>query len=64
MFREYMADLRGEVLKYAREGKSLEEMRQLIKLPKYERWANYQQWLPLNIEGMHRYIQLHRSPNP
>jgi glyoxylase-like metal-dependent hydrolase (beta-lactamase superfamily II) len=64
MFREYMADLRGEVLKYAREGKSLEEMRQLIKLPKYERWANYQQWLPLNIEGMYRYIQLHRSPNP
>ena len=64
MFGEYMADLRGEVLKYAREGKSLEEMRQLIKLPKYERWANYQQWLPLNIEGMHRYIQLHRSPNP
>jgi glyoxylase-like metal-dependent hydrolase (beta-lactamase superfamily II) len=64
MFREYMADLRGEVLKYAREEKSLEEMRQLIKLPKYERWANYQQWLPLNIEGMYRYIQLHRRPNP
>jgi glyoxylase-like metal-dependent hydrolase (beta-lactamase superfamily II) len=63
MFREYMEDLRGEVLKYAREGKTLEEMTQLIKLPKYERWASYQQWLPLNIEGMYRYIQLHRRPN-
>jgi glyoxylase-like metal-dependent hydrolase (beta-lactamase superfamily II) len=63
MFRGYMEDLRGEVLKYAREGKSLEEMTQLIKLPKYEKWANYQQWLPLNIEGMYRYIQLHRRPN-
>jgi glyoxylase-like metal-dependent hydrolase (beta-lactamase superfamily II) len=63
MFREYMEDLRGEVLKYAREGKSLEEMTQSIKLPKYEKWASYQQWLPLNVGGMYRYIQLHRRPN-
>jgi glyoxylase-like metal-dependent hydrolase (beta-lactamase superfamily II) len=64
MFREYMEDLRGEVLKYAREGKSLDDMKQLIKLSKYEKWAGYQQMLPLNIDGMYQHVQLHRRPNP
>jgi glyoxylase-like metal-dependent hydrolase (beta-lactamase superfamily II) len=64
MYREYMEDLRAEVLKYAREGKSLEEMKTLIKLPKYEQWAGYQQMFPLNIEGMYQHVQMHRRPNP
>jgi hypothetical protein len=59
-----MEDLRGEVLRYAREGKSLDEMKQLIKMTKYEKWAGYQHMLPLNIEGMYRHIQMHRRPNP
>jgi hypothetical protein len=46
-----------------REGKSLEETRQLVKMPKYEKWGNYQQWLPLNVEGMYRYVSLYRRPN-
>ena len=64
MFREYMEELRAKVLKYAREGKSLEDMKTLIRLPKYETWAGYQQMFPLNIEGMYQHIQLHRRPNP
>ena len=64
MFREYLEDLRAAVLKYAREGKSLEEMKTLIKLSKYEKWGGYQQWFPLNIEGMYRHVQLHRLQNP
>jgi glyoxylase-like metal-dependent hydrolase (beta-lactamase superfamily II) len=69
MFREYLQDLHREVLKYAREGKSLEEMQQLIKLPKYEKWFGYQSenpathWLPMNIAGMYREVQSHRRPN-
>jgi glyoxylase-like metal-dependent hydrolase (beta-lactamase superfamily II) len=69
MFREYLQDLHREVLKYAREGKSLEEMQQLIKLPKYEKWFGYQadnpatHWWPLNIAGMYREVQNHRRPN-
>jgi glyoxylase-like metal-dependent hydrolase (beta-lactamase superfamily II) len=31
MFREYLEDLRGAVLRYGREGKSVDEMKQLIK---------------------------------
>ena len=48
----------------AREGKSLEGMKTLIKLPKCEKWASYQQWFLLNIEGMYRHVQLHRLQNP
>lgn len=63
MFRGYLEDLRGEVLQYAREGKSLEDMKQLIKLDKYAKWGGYEQMLPLNIEGMYRLVQMHRRPN-
>ena len=69
-FREYMEDLRNAVLEYAREGKSLEEMKQLITLPKYEKWAGYQharpelRWFPLNIEGMYRHVQTRLRPTP
>ncbi|MGH8056416.1 MAG: MBL fold metallo-hydrolase, partial [Candidatus Entotheonellia bacterium] len=69
-FREYMEDLRNAVLRYAREGKSLEEMKQLITLPKYEKWAGYQherpelRWFPLNIEGMYRHVQTRLRPTP
>lgn len=64
MHREFMEDLRAEVLKYAREGKSVDEAKQRVKLPKYAKWAGYEQWLPLNVEGMYRHVQMHRRPNP
>jgi glyoxylase-like metal-dependent hydrolase (beta-lactamase superfamily II) len=62
MFREYLQDLRGEVLRYAREGKSADEMKQLIKLPKYDAWGP-RDWFPLNIEGMYRLVQANRRGN-
>lgn len=61
--RAYLDDLYEIVLKEARGGKSLEEMQQSIKLPKYGDWGQYKEWLPLNIEGMSRNIQLHRRAN-
>ena len=63
MFREYLEELRAEVSRYVREGKSLEETKHLVKMSKYEKWGNYQQWLPLNVEGMYRYVSLYRRPN-
>jgi hypothetical protein len=48
---------------FIREGKSLDETKQLVKLTKYEKWGNYQQWLPLNVEGMYRYMSIYRRPN-
>jgi len=63
MFREYMEELRDEVLRHAREGKSVDEVKQLVKMPKYATWTNYEQWLTLNVEGMYRHVQMHRRPN-
>ena len=62
MFREYLQDLRGEVMRYAREGKSLDEIKQLVTLPKYAAWGP-KEWFPLNIEGMYRLVQANRRPN-
>lgn len=63
MLRSYMEELRDEILKYARQGKSLEEIKQLVKMEKYSGWGQYKAYLLLNIEGMYRHIQLHRRPN-
>jgi len=63
MFRGYLEDLRGEVITYAREGKSLDDMKRLIKLEKYAKWSGYEQMLPLNIEGMYQHVQMHRRGN-
>ncbi|MGQ0545995.1 MAG: hypothetical protein ACT4P3_11790 [Betaproteobacteria bacterium] len=62
MFREYLQDLRAEVIRYAREGKSLEDMKQLVTLPRYAAWGP-KEWFPLNIEGMHRLVQGNRVGN-
>lgn len=62
LFRAYLAELRGEVSRYLRDGKSLGEIKQLVKMEKYRDWGNYGRYLALNIEGMARYIQIQRNP--
>jgi len=62
MFREYLQDLRDEVTRYAREGKSIDEIKRLVTLPKYAAW-NPKEWFPLNVEGMYRLVQGQRRPN-
>jgi glyoxylase-like metal-dependent hydrolase (beta-lactamase superfamily II) len=59
MFREYLQDLRAEVTRYAREGKSLDEIKQLVTLSKYAAWGP-KEWFPLNIEGMYRLVHANR----
>ena len=61
-FREYLQDLRSEVVRYARDGKSVDEMKQLITLPKYAAWGP-KEWFPLSIEGMYRLVQANRRGN-
>lgn len=62
-FRTYMEELRAEVLKLVREGKSLDEIKQTVKMPKYASWGGYQQMFELNVEGMYRMIQTNRRGN-
>jgi glyoxylase-like metal-dependent hydrolase (beta-lactamase superfamily II) len=46
----YMQDLSAAVKKAAPEGKCIDTAMKEIKLPKYEKWANYETALPMNIE--------------
>jgi glyoxylase-like metal-dependent hydrolase (beta-lactamase superfamily II) len=62
MFREYLQDLRAEVTRYARQGKSLDEIKRLVTLPRYAAWGP-KDWFPLNIEGMYRLVQANRRGN-
>lgn len=61
--RGYLEELREQVLGHLRDGKPVEEIKQLVKLEKYAGWGNYKNYLPLNIEGMARHLQMHRAPN-
>jgi glyoxylase-like metal-dependent hydrolase (beta-lactamase superfamily II) len=61
--RQYLEDLHDAVLAAARAGQSLEEMQASITLDKYQDWGQYQEWRPMNIEGMYNQISLHRRGN-
>jgi glyoxylase-like metal-dependent hydrolase (beta-lactamase superfamily II) len=63
MFREYLEDLRGQVLTLAREGKSLDEIKRTVNLDKYRSWSGFEQMSQLNIEGMYRLVQANRRGN-
>ena len=61
--RAYLEELREQVLGYLRDGKSVDDIKQLVKMDKYGDWGNYKNYLPLNIEGMARHLQMHRLPS-
>lgn len=61
--RRYMEDLYGAVLAAARAGKTLEEVKQSVKLDKYKDWGRYQEWLGLNIEGVYQRVSMQRRGN-
>jgi glyoxylase-like metal-dependent hydrolase (beta-lactamase superfamily II) len=46
----YMEDLSAEVKKAADAGKCFDAAMKEVKLPKYEKWANYESGLPANVE--------------
>ena len=53
--KQYMTDLSDAVRKAAGEGKCFDQAMREIKLPKYERWGSYEQFLPGNIERFCEY---------
>ena len=46
----YLQDLSAAVKQAADDHKCLAQAMREIKLPKYEKWANYDEYLPMNIE--------------
>lgn len=58
--REYLEELRAEVLKLVRERKTVDEIKAVVKMEKYKSWRDYETFLPLNIEGMVQHVNLYR----
>jgi len=48
--REYLTDLSNATRELASQGKCFDEAMRTLKLPKYEGWSGYAQYLPGNIE--------------
>jgi glyoxylase-like metal-dependent hydrolase (beta-lactamase superfamily II) len=53
--KQYMVDLSDAVKQAALAGKCFDDAMKEIKLPKYEKWANYERFLPGNIERFCEY---------
>ena len=62
-FREYMEDLRRQVLELVRLGKSIDGTKAIVDLSLYRDWGQFKRWSPLNIEGMYQRLQLNRRSN-
>lgn len=56
--QQYLVDLQAEVKKYIKKGKTIDEMKKEIALPKYKNWLRYKEWLPLNAEKTYRELSL------
>ena len=61
--RRYLQALYDAVLDAARNGMSLEEMKQSITLDEFKHLSMYDDWRELNIEGMYAQVSLHRRGN-
>jgi glyoxylase-like metal-dependent hydrolase (beta-lactamase superfamily II) len=53
--KQYMIDLSDAVKEAAAQGKCFDTAMKEIKLPKYEKWGNYEQFLPGNVERFCEY---------
>jgi glyoxylase-like metal-dependent hydrolase (beta-lactamase superfamily II) len=53
--KEYLTDLSNATRELAGEGKCFDEAMRTLKLPKYETWSGYAQYLPGNVERFCEY---------
>lgn len=48
--REFYEDLIAAVREAVKQTRDVDKIKEMVKLPKYEKWAMYDRWLPLNVE--------------
>lgn len=53
--KQYMTDLSNSVREAAMQGKCFDTAVKEVKLPQYEKWGNYEQFLPGNVERFCEY---------
>ena len=57
--RNYLEDLMSAVKQAMDAGThSPDKLRKIVKLPKYEHWRSYNEWLPMNIERIWAYYHM------
>ena len=57
--RAYLEDLMAAVkAEFDKGTHSPDKLRQIVKLPKYENWRSYDEWLPMNIERIWAYYHM------
>ena len=61
--REYLEALYNGVLAGLRAGKSPEEIKSTLELSKYKSFGMFDQWGPMNIDGMIKQVSMHRRGN-
>jgi len=52
----YLEEMREAVLKGLKAGKSVDQLKQSIKMEKYSSWGSYDNWRELNVQGMARHL--------
>jgi cyclase len=52
--REFLEKLVEEVSKAIKDGKTIDQAAQSVKLPKYSGWLKYDEWLPENVKLVYR----------
>ena len=55
--RQYLTELRDKVQAGIKAGTPLEQMKTSITMDAYKDWASYDDWLPMNIEGMYNSLK-------
>ncbi len=60
--REFIQDLQGAIVAEFKKGTPFTQVPQAVKLPKYESWAMYNEWLPLNVWRV--MLDMHMGPFP
>ena len=54
--RQYLEELHDAVAKGMAAGSSLEELQASVTMDAYSDWINFEQWRPLNVEGMYNFL--------
>ena len=54
--RQYLEELRDAVAEGMAAGMTLEELQESITLEAYSDWGFYEEWLPLNVQGMYNIL--------
>lgn len=56
--REYLEDLLAAVKEAMAKTRDPDKVREMVKLPKYEKWSAYKEWLGMNVERIWAYYHM------